>query len=262
MDRGKIIELRKMEHAWDLRAREDALYYVAIRPQRWTLAEFLDHGRRTAYTVTRETFKELAFEPIGRRMLEIGCGVGRLFPGFTEMFAEVWGVDVSQEMISQAMQLHTSPKVHLIKNNGYDLTRIPDSYFDFVFSYTVFQHVPQRRMVFNYLAETHRVLKPGGCFQLHFRTASIKERISRFLPYPLRRPARVAYGLLMLYPLRGITLKPHHVLGGDASWRGTGFSPAEIEHQLKRLGFVEIKVLPDETHPPRTHFWILGRKGE
>ena len=38
----------------------------------------------------------------------------------------------------------------------------PDEKFDFVYSYAVFQHIPSRDVVFNYLREARRVLKTGG----------------------------------------------------------------------------------------------------
>ena len=38
----------------------------------------------------------------------------------------------------------------------------PDDKFDFVYSYAVFQHIPSREVVFRYLREARRVLKPGG----------------------------------------------------------------------------------------------------
>ena len=38
----------------------------------------------------------------------------------------------------------------------------PDEKFDFVYSYAVFQHIPSREVVFNYLREARRVLKTGG----------------------------------------------------------------------------------------------------
>ena len=38
----------------------------------------------------------------------------------------------------------------------------PDEKFDLVYSYAVFQHIPSREVVFNYLREARRVLKTGG----------------------------------------------------------------------------------------------------
>ena len=45
---------------------------------------------------------------------------------------------------------------------GRTLRPSPHETFDFVYSYAVFQHIPSREVVFRYLEETRRVLKPGG----------------------------------------------------------------------------------------------------
>ena len=44
----------------------------------------------------------------------------------------------------------------------------PDESFDFVYSYAVFQHIPSREVVFGYLPEARRVLKPGGILRCQF----------------------------------------------------------------------------------------------
>ncbi|HVY93591.1 MAG TPA: class I SAM-dependent methyltransferase, partial [Bryobacteraceae bacterium] len=49
---------------------------------------------------------------------------------------------------------------------GSDLRMFPDAHFDFVYSYAVFQHIPSGDVVFSYLRETIRVLKPGGVARL------------------------------------------------------------------------------------------------
>ena len=36
-----------------------------------------------------------------RRVLEIGCGMGRLFEGLSARFGEVWGIDISETMIAK-----------------------------------------------------------------------------------------------------------------------------------------------------------------
>jgi SAM-dependent methyltransferase len=42
----------------------------------------------------------------------------------------------------------------------------PDRHFDFVYSYAVFQHIPSAEVVFSYMRETVRVLRPGGVARL------------------------------------------------------------------------------------------------
>ena len=174
----------KMKRDWNLRAAQDAIAFTSPYMERRELPGLFQHGRQQAHMLTHDTFKELAFDPTGKRMLDIGCGIGRLFSGFTEMFTEIWGVDVSEELIQQAKKLHASPSVRFIENSGYDLAGIPADHFDFVFSFNTLQFVPQKWMALNYLAEIYRVLRPDGVFQLHFRTN--KRRILT-LP-PVSRP--------------------------------------------------------------------------
>ena len=57
---------------------------------------------------------------------------------------------------------------HVHASDGIDLALFASEYFDFVYSYAVFQHIPSRHVVLNYLQETRRVLKPGGIARLQF----------------------------------------------------------------------------------------------
>ena len=49
---------------------------------------------------------------------------------------------------------------------GRDLAAFADESFDLVYSYAVFQHIPSRDVVMQYLREARRVLKPGGLLAL------------------------------------------------------------------------------------------------
>jgi hypothetical protein len=84
-------------------------------------------------------------------------------------FGEIHGVDISGEMAAMARErLRHIPNAHVHVTGGADLAPAPDAYFDFVYSYTVFQHIPDPEIVRNYLAEARRALKTGGvlCCQL------------------------------------------------------------------------------------------------
>jgi len=39
----------------------------------------------------------------------------------------------------------------------------------------VFQHIPNRRIIENYVREAHRLLKPGGLFKFQVQGASLSE---------------------------------------------------------------------------------------
>jgi len=76
-------------------------------------------------------------------------------------------LDVSDEMIRMAAErFRGSSTVHLHVTNGADLAPLASGYFDFVYSYAVFQHIPSRDVVLAYFAEIRRVLKEGGIAQL------------------------------------------------------------------------------------------------
>jgi SAM-dependent methyltransferase len=75
-------------------------------------------------------------------------------------------VDVSGEMVRLASEaVRDFPKVFIYQNNGKDLTVVPDLQFDFAFSTIVFQHIPSRDIIENYVAEVHRLLRPGALFK-------------------------------------------------------------------------------------------------
>ncbi|HTT63112.1 MAG TPA: class I SAM-dependent methyltransferase [Bryobacteraceae bacterium] len=158
--------LDRMRQDWNERAREDLHYYVAFGRRAQDDAEFL----ATAADVVRALRGELKrLRPPGRpfakdlRALEIGCGPGRLLRPLSGDFAEIHGVDISDEMIRLAAErLRDIPHAHAHHAERSDLSMFPDESFDFVYSYAVFQHIPSREVVLGYLAEAHRVLKPGG----------------------------------------------------------------------------------------------------
>ena len=153
-----------MRADWDERAREDTHYYVAFGRREQDEAEFL----ATAADVVRELEKVLKRFPASqpssaRRALDIGCGPGRVVLPMSRHFGEIHGVDVSPEMIAQARsRLREIPQAYVHVSSGSDLSLFPADHFDFVYSYAVFQHIPSEHVVFSYLRETVRVLKPGG----------------------------------------------------------------------------------------------------
>jgi SAM-dependent methyltransferase len=151
--------LDRMRADWNERASEDAYYYVAFGRREQDDDEFFATGSSLVKALSAE-FKRL---PGRDAALEIGCGPGRLMRPLSQHFGEIHGVDVSDEMIRLARErLSGTPNAHPRHSSGSDLAAFPDGKFDFVYSYAVFQHIPSREVVFGYLREAWRVLKPGG----------------------------------------------------------------------------------------------------
>jgi SAM-dependent methyltransferase len=160
----------RMRADWNQRAREDARYYVAFGARGQDEEDFA----ATAADVLRSLEQELKrlpkdTDPRARRALEIGCGPGRLMKPLSRHFGEIHGVDVSDEMVGFARErLRDIPHAHVHATNGASLSQFASASFDFVYSYAVFQHIPSREVVLEYMRETHRVLKPGGVFRGQF----------------------------------------------------------------------------------------------
>ena len=171
-------QLEKMRRDWDERARENARYYVNTASTDWTDAEFFASGE---LTVAEEILTDMGNicqgkEPKQMRVLEIGCGAGRVTRALAKVFGEVHGVDVSGEMIAQARgALVEFPNAFLYQNNGTDLSVVPELPFDFAFSTIVFQHIPSREVIENYVREVARLLRTGALFKFQVQGDSTIE---------------------------------------------------------------------------------------
>ena len=151
--------LDRMRADWNDRAREDANYYVAFGRRGQDEAEFFSTAAEVLPVLEGE-LKRLAARAAA---LEIGCGPGRLLRPMSRHFREIHGVDVSDEMVRLARErLADVANARVHATSGADLAPFAAETFDFVYSYAVFQHIPSREVVFRYLEETRRVLKPGG----------------------------------------------------------------------------------------------------
>jgi SAM-dependent methyltransferase len=171
-------QLRKMREDWDLRAKENARYYVNTATTEWTDDTFFASGERTfAEQIGNDLVNVCQGKPQREvRVLEIGCGAGRVTRALSNHFGEVHGVDVSGEMIRQAkLALRDRPNAFVYQNNGQDLAVVPPLEFDFAFSSIVFQHIPSREIIENYVREVGRLLRPGGLFKFQVQGDSTLE---------------------------------------------------------------------------------------
>ncbi len=154
-----------MRSDWNQRAREDANYYVAFGRRNQSDDEFL----ASASDEVRLFETELKRRPVdfwkSAEALEIGCGPGRLLRPLSRHFGRLHGVDISDEMLRRARErLDDFPNVTLHHAADSTLSQFADETIDFIFSYAVFQHIPDREVVLGYLRDSIRILRPGGLF--------------------------------------------------------------------------------------------------
>jgi 2-polyprenyl-6-hydroxyphenyl methylase/3-demethylubiquinone-9 3-methyltransferase len=125
----------------------------AHHEERW---RELEHGLEPSdYTVRLGFLREhLA---AGDRVLDVGCGEGRFAAELARDGAAVVGIDVAEEPLRRARQLHPQLDLRVVDGDGaWDL---PDASFDVVWAGEVIEHVADTAA---WLSEVRRVLRSGG----------------------------------------------------------------------------------------------------
>jgi SAM-dependent methyltransferase len=165
----------RMRRTWDDLARQNAAHYIATDRPSWEIDTFLRTGKQRLHAL----LDRLGVAPAdyGGTLVDLGCGIGRFSFAFAELFDHVIGVDVSEEMIRRANALKVErgyTNVEFRRNSGADLAFLAADSCDWAFSYTVLQHIPDKRVVFRYIAELARVVRPGG--RVLFQVLTYQER--------------------------------------------------------------------------------------
>lgn len=165
------------------------------------------------------------------RALDFGSGAGRFLPHFKSRFREVWGVDISREMIEVAKKHNPDCRFYL--NSATDLEAFPSEHFDLVYSFLVLQHLPGKAIISRYVSEFIRVLRAGGiaAFQAP-EHLGIRWRI---------QPRRRMYHLLRTVGLRSEWLQSWSLL----PMKFTAISKEKVLSTVEGMGgrIVKIEVL-------------------
>lgn len=181
------MKLKKLQDKWNYFGKTDPLWYIATNPKtknnNWKEKEFFHTGDYEIKKVIDRI--RLLKDPIkDNRVLDFGCGVGRLTQAFSKYYKKAYGVDISSSMIKLANKFNKySKKCKYIQINEDNLKIFQDNYFDLIYSNITLQHI-EPRFVKNYLIEFLRILTPDGLlmFQLtdHPRLYC---KIMKFLKY-------------------------------------------------------------------------------
>ena len=96
----------------------------------------------------------------GKKVLEIGVGLGADHQKFAEAGAELHGIDLTERAVAHTQERFAAMGLRSELSVG-DAERLayPDATFDLVYSWGVLHHSPDTEAA---IAEVHRVLKPGG----------------------------------------------------------------------------------------------------
>jgi cyclopropane fatty-acyl-phospholipid synthase-like methyltransferase len=187
-----------MRSDWERRARENAAFYICTTAAESAEA-FAASGEKD---LAEQVLDGLAVSP-DWKVLEIGCGIGRLLKPLSARVARAVGVDLSEEMVRRGREFCAGrDNVELRRTDG-SLGFLPAGEFDFVYSHIVFQHVPRKAFIERYFREAARVLKKGGILRVQVDGRS-RQFFRRWVA---------------------------------DSWSGVVFSARELTRRLERAGF-------------------------
>jgi SAM-dependent methyltransferase len=156
----------------------------------------------------------------GKKVLEVGLGVGSDLLRWVRAGAEVSGIDLTEASVSLIRRrLASEGRNAEVTVGDAENLPFPDANFDIYYSWGVLHHTPDTRKA---LKEAWRVLKPGGTLKLML----------------YHYPSVFAYLVWMLYgPLKGKFVSPRKIIFDHVESPGTkSFTEAEMREMLAGCG--------------------------
>ncbi|MFN7946365.1 MAG: class I SAM-dependent methyltransferase [Blastocatellia bacterium] len=159
-----------MKQDWNKRALENAKWFINTVSLTQSDEEFFAGGKQELLKWWLPDFTEALQGRDLRtlKVMEIGCGIGRMTCHLADIFGEVWAVDVSGEMIRQGKERFSHLKnITWVETEGITLNELPDDYFDLGFSVYVYQHMPSRDVISSSISQAYRKIRPAGFYKFH-----------------------------------------------------------------------------------------------
>ncbi|WP_440951014.1 class I SAM-dependent methyltransferase [Methanosphaerula subterraneus] len=133
------------------------------------LAEHYDQTSDSQFKNGIHLITELGIKK-GDRILDLGCGTGRLAGYAGSITGEtgfVVGLDPSEHRIRIAQERSRSiPQVSFQVGSDLDISRLPGNWFDAVYLNSAFHHIERHEARRSALAQIRRILKPEGSLGL------------------------------------------------------------------------------------------------
>ncbi|GAB6056479.1 class I SAM-dependent methyltransferase [Methanobacterium movens] len=194
-------DLAKMDPLWAILSARDKKY------GNWDINDFFSLGQKEIEKIMEES-SDLKYPFQRRKVLDFGCGVGRLSRALSNYFDSVYCVDISENMIDQGRKLNKDYKnLKFILNNKANLEVFEDGCFDMIYTNLVLQHITEKDIIKFYISEFIRVLSNNGLliFQLPSSMSTIgkidpRRRLYRFLKL-LNFSENFLYNKLKLSPM-------------------------------------------------------------
>jgi len=199
------------------------------------------HYRTENVILMSDKLKELKTRTKGSSLLDMGCGTGFVIDIAKHYFENVYGIDISWEMLEKVNKNSELGFVKLV-NCSIDDTSFHDDSIDVCIAYSVLHHLYD---ITSTVREAYRVLRRGGIFysaldpNFYFYSV-VKQFNSMNVKYALRREIDKLNGetddvlYQMAEPIK-------HIYGG--------FKEENLIGIFSDVGFSNIKI---------NYYWFLG----
>jgi len=181
-----------------------------------------------------------------QKVIDFGCGTGFMINLMSDLFAEVHGVDITQDMMKQVDLSSGNVVLH---ESLAESTPFGDSTFDFATAYSFMDHLVDYRA---FLEEAYRVLKTGGVFYSDLNP-------NRDFIMAISAAERLAGGFLHNTPIvnreiqgalhNGVYYQKNYGMDADLLEKAEpikthdkGFSAVEVLEVAREIGFSDCRV--------------------
>jgi ubiquinone/menaquinone biosynthesis C-methylase UbiE len=159
------MDLWEVQKNWTIFGQEDPLWGILTDPSKkgnkWDPQDFFLTGKNEIDALF-DIINKLNVPISYGKVLDFGCGVGRLTQAFASRFEECYGVDIASTMIENANKFNKfGERCKYFINESDNLLLFNNNFFDFIYSKIVLQHMEPKYSK-KYIKEFLRVLKPGG----------------------------------------------------------------------------------------------------
>lgn len=256
----------KKELTWEEKAKINPMYAVMsvdefeeadTNPTKEQLELFYSQGERFWNRWFHSFFYDTVGDP-SLRIMEYGCGMGRILNHASTIFNNVYGVDISKTQLKFLKQYAiNSDRMNTLLLDEYGKIPVEDNFFDRIYSYAVFQHIKNNNDLVKAISEISRVLKPEGLIKLQFRTIHNLTSYDKLLNYRsfTFNPFTIGFYIrkmgFLFFPV--LKIYKHNNWGGPGSFKS-------VNGYRKMLDKFSFRIETYELDQKNNMVWITARK--